>query len=129
MKGSPSCPCVHFAVRSLLYCKLIDERILQNCVVVRAAAAQGSHRQRFSPRSQVKVSCQPQPRFADTLCQLPRFAGYSLSWLGQRYRGHTRLIHERDKLKQILNSYKTSLSGTEAEIIYTCAVSAAICNL
>lgn len=40
-KGSPSCPCVHFTVRFLLYCKLIDERILQNCVVVREAAALG----------------------------------------------------------------------------------------
>ena len=82
-KGSPSCPCVHFTVRFLLYCKLIDERILQNCVVVRAAAsnlAVGCHRQRFSPRG--PVSCQPRPRLCRhtlpvaALCRLqPLLAG------------------------------------------------------
>ena len=81
-KGSPSCPCVHFTVRFLLYCKLIDERILQNCVVVRAAAAlgPGCHRQRFSPRG--PVSCQPRPRLCRhtlpvaALCRLqPLLAG------------------------------------------------------
>ena len=32
-----------------------------------------------------QLAASPGPGFADTLCQLPRFAGYSLSWLGQRF--------------------------------------------
>ena len=85
-----------------LYCKLIDERILQNCVVVRAAApgpgtGKGFH---LAAELEWELAASPGPALPTHFASCRALPATASPGRARDTRGRTRLIHERDKLNQ-----------------------------